>query len=96
LSFLNNLSQFAQLDRLQPFADRQLDLRLQPEFSFPIRGKHMHVHPRLLPGKEIEAILPISKHRRTHARNLADAPIGINARVEANDEASHGGPMALD
>jgi hypothetical protein len=81
LSFLNNLSQFAQLDRLQPLADRQLDVRLQPEFGFPIRGQHMHVHPGFLSGKKVESILPISEHGRTHVRNLADAPIGINARL---------------
>ena len=51
---------------------RQCNLRLKPEFRFPIRALHVHVTPWLFSGEEVKPILAVTKDGRTQCLSLRD------------------------
>jgi hypothetical protein len=80
LSFFHNPLQLGQLDSLQSLAQSQLDYWLQPELGLAVGRQHMHVHPRFLSGKEVKAVIPVSKNRRTHPYRVPDLKRRLNRR----------------
>jgi hypothetical protein len=86
LSFFHNPLQLGQLDSLQSLAQSQLNHWLQPELGLAVGRQHMHVHPRLLSGKEVKAVIPVSKNRRTHLYKLTDPKSRLNRHFEVNSE----------
>ncbi len=86
LPFFCNSLQFGQLDSLQSLAQSQLDYWLQPELGFSVRRYHMHMHPRLLSGEEVKAVIPVSKNRRTHLRKLTNPKWRLNRHFEVNNQ----------
>jgi len=52
---------------VQPVILRQFNVRLKPEFRFPVRVIHMHVESGLLAREEKEPESVLSEDRRAHS-----------------------------
>src|SRR5438477_406398 len=49
----------------------------------------MHIHPRLLSGKEVKSVIPIPEHRRTHLDKLATGTRFLNNGLELSSVFRH-------